>query len=250
VTINLQCGSQEGYSTEQPWVVSAYRPDGSLEPDWLAQLECVLDAADVLGMVVILGLFYFGQDGLLEDENAVETGVRNVIEWLLEREYTNVLIEIDNECDDRYDHEVLKSDRVHELVEIVRGIERGGYRYFVGTSFSGGVVPTDDVVAASDFVLLHGNGVDDPDRIGQMIRTVRNRPSYTEMPVLVNEDDNFDFYDPPNNMLVALANDASWGYFDPGANNYRDGYQCPPVRRGVNTERKEAFFSYLAEITS
>jgi len=60
VIANLQCGSPEGYSDEQPRTVSAYRPDGSLKSAWLDRLERVLDAADRNGPVVILGPFYFG----------------------------------------------------------------------------------------------------------------------------------------------------------------------------------------------
>ncbi len=37
--------------------------------------------------------------------------------------------------------------------------------------------------------------------------------------------------------------------FDPGESNYRDGYQCPPVNRGINMERKREFFAFAMEIT-
>jgi hypothetical protein len=50
-------------------------------------------------------------------------------------------------------------------------------------------------------------------------------------------------------MLAATGEYASWGYFDPGANNYRDGYQCPPVNWRINTERKVAFFTKVTELT-
>ena len=41
-TLNLQGGSPEGYSREQPWHNSAFTRDGSLRPDYLARLlECV-----------------------------------------------------------------------------------------------------------------------------------------------------------------------------------------------------------------
>jgi hypothetical protein len=251
VTVNLQCGSPEGYSDEQPWIVSAYREDGSLKSAWMHRLERVLDAADRLGMIVILGLFYFGNDDHLADEEAVLTGVENAIDWLLEREYTNVLVEANNECDvPAYDHEILEPHRIHEVIEVIGDRERNGFSYPVGTSFGGGSVPTDDVVEASDFVLMHGNGVEDPERIGEMVREVRERPAYEPMPVLFNEDDHFDFYDPPSNMSTAIENYASWGYFDPGENNYRDGYQCPPTNWGINTDRKQEFFRYLDEVTS
>ena len=47
-------------------------PTGSLRPEYMARLETILDKADELGMVVILGVFYFGQDERLKDEAAVK----------------------------------------------------------------------------------------------------------------------------------------------------------------------------------
>src|SRR6476659_2412096 len=70
-TINLQGGSPEGYSKEQPWHNSAIEADGTLRADYLGRLERILDRADELGMVPILGYFYFGQDERLKDEAAV-----------------------------------------------------------------------------------------------------------------------------------------------------------------------------------
>src|ERR1043166_8141939 len=60
MTLNLQGGSPQGYSAKQPWHNSALKEDGSLRPDYMNRLRRVLDRADELGMVVILGLFYFG----------------------------------------------------------------------------------------------------------------------------------------------------------------------------------------------
>lgn len=249
VTVNLQCGSPEGYSDDQPWTVSAYRPDGSLKPAWLDRLRRVLDRADDLGMVVILGLFYFGQDGVLEDETAVIDGVDDAVEWLLENEYANVLIEVNNECDVNYDHEILAPERVPELIERVAGTGRAGFRYPVGTSFSGGTVPTAGVLDVSDFVLMHGNGVEDPERIREMVRETRDLPTYEPMPILFNEDDHFCFGS-ESNVRAAIEARASWGYFDPGENDYWHGYQSPPVRWEINTARKKAFFGYLDGVTA
>ena len=47
-TINLQGGSPQGYSAEQPWVNSAFASDGTLRTDYLARLERVIDRADEL----------------------------------------------------------------------------------------------------------------------------------------------------------------------------------------------------------
>jgi hypothetical protein len=50
-------------------------------------------------------------------------------------------------------------------------------------------------------------------------------------------------------MLSAVGAYASWGFFDPGKSDYRDGYQCPPVNWGINTPRKKAFFGLLKIVT-
>jgi hypothetical protein len=193
-TLNLQGGSPQGYSKEQPWHNSAFTADGGLRPDYLARLERILDRADELGMAVILGLFSFGQDERLRDEAAVQRGVDNAVGWVLRQGYRNVLIEVNNECDvPRYDHPILRPGRVHELIGRVRGIGRDGRRLLAGTSFAGGSVPVESVVRASDFLLLHGNGQDSPDRLSALIRKTRAVPGYRAMPVLVNEDDHFDF---------------------------------------------------------
>src|SRR5262249_34164713 len=169
---------------------------------------------------------------------------------LLDKGYRNVLVELNNECDVRsYDHDILKPPRIHELIEMVKAMNKGGRRLLVGTSFGGGSPATSNVVKASDFLLLHGNGADDPARIRRMIETSRNADGYRPMPVLVNEDDHFRFDEPDNHMMAALRLYVSWGYFDPGKSDYSDGYQCPPVNWGINTERKRQFFTRLKEVT-
>jgi len=243
-TINLQGGSPEGYSKAQPWINSAIAADGSLRPDYMSRLASILDRAAQLGMAPILGIFYFGQDQQVKDEAAVKRAVRNTVNWVFDRGYRNVLLEIDNECDvASYDHDILKPSRVHELIDMAKSIRRKGRRLLVGTSFGGGAVPSPSVVASSDFLLMHGNDVKDPARIASMVVQARQVSGYRSMPVLFNEDDHFDFDRPVNNMLAALSAYASWGYFDP------EGYQSPPVNWGIDTPRKLAFFNLLKEVT-
>ncbi len=250
VTLNLQGGSPQGYSKEQPWHNSAFNADGSLRADYLKRLERIINRADQLGMVVILGYFYFGQDQRLKDEAAVKSGVVNATNWLLKKGWRNLLIEVNNECNIKaYDHAILKEDRVHELINMVKEMTNKGRRLLVGTSYGGGAIPTTNVVKASDFLLLHGNGVKDPNRIAEMVTITRRDPAYRPMPILFNEDDHFDFDQPTNNMMKAVGAYASWGYFDPGKSDYSDGYQCPPVNWGINTERKQAFFKLLKQMT-
>jgi hypothetical protein len=249
-TINIQGGSPQGYSRDQPWHNSGFRPDGTLRQDYLRRLERILDRADDLGFAPIVGYFYFGQDQRLTDDAAVIRGVKEATNWLHSKGYRNILVEVNNECDNRsYDREILKIARVHELIALVQSISRDGRRFPAGVSLNGGRVPAENIVRTSDFLLLHGNGVSDPERISEMVREARHVPGYRPMPILFNEDDHFDFDKPVNNMMKAVGAYASWGYFDPGTSNYSDGYQCPPVRWGINTERKKAFFGLLEEVT-
>jgi len=248
-TINLQGGSPQGYSKEQPWHNSAITEDGSLRKEYMTRLDRILDRGDELGMAVILGVFYFGQDQRLRDEEAVKRALDNAVDWIFDRGYMNVIIEVNNECNVRYDHDILKQERVHELIERVKSRTRNGWRLLVSTSYGGGTVPKENVVRSADFLLMHGNGVKDPRRIAEMVREVREMPVYTPKPILLNEDDHFDFDKPDYNMRAAIEEHASWGFFDPGEHNYRDGYQCPPVNWGINTDRKKAFFGKLKEVT-
>lgn len=248
-TINLQGGSPEGYSKEQPWHNSAINQDGSLREDYLRRLTQILDRADALGMVAIVGYFYFGQDERLRDEAAIIRAVDNATDWLAEHRHSNVLVEINNECNVRYDHGILRPERVHELITRVKNRQHNGGRFLVGTSYGGGTIPDRNVIETSDFLLLHGNGVSDPNRIAEMVRATRAVPGYRSKPILFNEDDHFQFDQPMNNFVASLREYASWGYFDPGKSNYADGYQSPPVRWELNTERKRQFFQLLGEIT-
>ena len=248
-TLNLQGGSPEGYSNQQPWHNSAFEADGSLRSDYLARLERILNRADELGLAVMLGCFYFGQDERLRDEAAVVQAVDNMLAWLEAHPWRHLLLEVNNECNVRYDHAILRPDRVHELITRIQQRVHEGRRFLVGTSYGGGTIPKENVVRASDFILIHGNGVSDPSRLAEMVRRTRQVSGYTPKPILFNEDDHFDFDQPRNNFLAALDEYASWGYFDPGKNNYQDGYQSPPVRWDLNTPRKQAFFHLVSEIT-
>ncbi len=261
VTLNLQGGSPYGYSgNPQTWVNSAFRADGSLDKKYMNRLAKILNRADELGMVVILGYFYFGQDQHLTDEKAVIAGVRKATKWVLTKGYRNVILEINNECDinrlskkvtvNGYNHAILDAPRVHELINLAKSIRQKRRGLLVSTSFVGGSIPTDNVLAVSDFVLLHGNSVKEPEKIADMVKTVRAKATYKGSPLVFNEDDHFDFDQPMNNFVAATGQHASWGYFDYRMKNesFVDGYQSVPVDWGIESARKRGFFELLKKM--
>jgi hypothetical protein len=253
VTLNLQGGSPEGYSKTQPWHNSAINTNGTLDDKTMARLAKVIDKADELGMVVILGLYYFGQDQRVKDEQAVIAGVDNAIDWLIAKKCTNVLVEVNNECDVKaYDHDILKPERVHELIERVkhRSAEQM-HPLLVSTSYGGRAIPKPNVVKTADFLLLHGNGANNPQIITDMVLKTRKVAGYRSMPILFNEDDHFNFDQPSNNFIAAVNEYASWGYFDyrKQGEKFDEGYQSVPVNWKTSSQRKQGFFQLLSEIT-
>jgi hypothetical protein len=255
-TINFQGGSPRGYSREQPWRNSAFETDGALKPAYLARLEKILDRADELGMVPMIGYFYFGQEPHMRDEQAIIKATENATDWLLAKGYTNVLVEIANECDIIYKHEIVKAARGDELIKHVQQRSAGkvnapAKRLLVSTSMSGGKLASAPIVASADFILLHGNGVRDPARISEMVEQTRAMPQYRGQPIVFNEDDHFDFEKQQNNMLAAVSRYAGWGYFDyrMASEGFDEGFQSVPVNWQISSARKRGFFDLLTTMT-
>ena len=72
-------------------------------------------------MVAILGVFYFCQDERISDEQGVLRALDNVVEWVLGKDFRNILLEVNKECNfKKYEHEVLQPHRIHELIQRVK----------------------------------------------------------------------------------------------------------------------------------
>lgn len=257
--VNLQGGSPEGYSREQPWHNSAIQADGTLRANYLDRLDRIITKADEIGMVIMVGIFYFGQDQRLEDDAAVMRAVENTVDWVAAKGYRNVLLEIANECDNQaYDRDIIKAPRILELIKLARArAATHDLTLPVSTSYNGGRIPAPEVVREADFVLLHGNGVRDPQRMTEMIKTVRAMEDYTPKPIINNEDDrpwrdeHQGWGDEGNNFVACVKEYASWGYFDfrQRDETFDEGFQSIPANWRISSPRKQAFFEKLATIT-
>ena len=69
------------------------------------------------------------------------------------------------------------------------------------------------------------------------------------MPVVVNEDPNFSFSEPSNHLLASIEEYVSWGYYEQGQSNYRDGFQSLPVNWTISTDNKKQFFELVKKVT-
>jgi hypothetical protein len=257
IAFNVQGGSPMGYGWHQPWHTSGYTPDGRLLPDYRSRLLRVLDAVDANGMVAVLGYFYVSATPALADEAAFLRAADEITDLVCDGGYTNVLIEVANEADiARWTAESIKPARSHELVARVQSRSKGRVktpagRLLVSTSFATAAPIPERLLQTADYVLYHGNGLPTPQAVHARAKSIRATAGYRGQPLLINEDDHFDFDKPENNMLAAIEEYSGWGYFDYRQirEPFEDGYQSLPVDWGINSPRKKGFFSLLAQVT-
>lgn len=199
-TICLQ-GGMPGYEGA---VNSAFQPNGSLRPTYLARMERVILACDQHGVVVILGLYYQRQSGILRNQEAVRAGVVNAARWVQERGFGNVLLEIANE----YPHSGFAHDQIRspkgqaELIRLARQTAPG---LLVSASGYGDGRIDPEVAEAADFLLPHWNST----KVEQIPARIELLKKFGK-PIVANEDDKIG-----SNAVAALhvtvQNGASYG---------------------------------------
>lgn len=186
---------------------SGFGADGEIDEDYAERIGLIIEACDRLGMVVILELFYFGQDSVFKDDAGIRAAVDNAVDFVCGRGYRNVIIEIANEVmGGHYHHDLLKPGQVAELIERARGRAEKVHnvRLLVSTSEAAmlaerqwTVDQIDRVFSASDLVLLHGgDGIDHGDvgdhtEVARKIDMIKSRGWYGERPrpIVFNESD-------------------------------------------------------------
>jgi hypothetical protein len=264
VTVGLQGGGPI-YSPDiyDRYINSAFNWDGSLKPPYFERLHRVLTSADQVGMVVILNFFYWQQNRKFVNYDAIRTAARLASEWILENDFCNALVDVNNEV--KEGPGILESEGIHELIEIIQSTTRGGRRLLVGTSIHPwNHQPPGKWSTNVDFFLPHGND-SYAGKLRSELRALKLSDVYTQnpRPILINED-SIDI----TNLDVAVDEGASWGFYSQGFGScYRDyrwdwtlhdredtyqklsGYQTPPINWGINTDFKKMFFSRIRTIT-
>jgi len=202
---------QGGFPGYEGAVNSAFEFDGTLRDSYMLRVARVIDACDRAGAAVILGCFYQRQDQILRDEEAVRGGLAKLLGWLAARPYRNVLLEIANEFPHGgFDHPILGTPAGQ--VELLALAERLAPNLLVSTSGIGDGRLHEDVAAASDFLLVHFNGVapnDIPPRIAALRRFGK--------PIVCNEDDKTGA-DAARAARLSVGAGASWGFMHEAVN--------------------------------
>jgi hypothetical protein len=185
----------------------------------------------------------------------VLAAVDHTVAWQLAQGYRHVVVEIATVIGGgMYHHPIFEVGRAHELIARVRErsagrVESRAGRLLASTSMMFGH-PPGRIMALADVVLLHGNAAKRPARLAGAIDTCRAEPAWRGQPLVVNEDDHFDFDQPDNAMLTALRRRVGWGLFDyrMEGEGFDDGFQSVPVNWQISSPRKRAFFDLLARV--
>ena len=197
-----------------------------IDPDYLERLDGLICAADQLGMVVILSLFYPGQsNNRMMDGLHIENSLESACTFIKDHAYTNIILEICNEYDLNTNHPILGTSE--GVASLIRRAKRLLPNVPVGCSLMGGNI-NKEVTEASDIVLIHGNG-QSRGHYYNMIKQVKEWAG--DKPILCNEDSQA-----LGNMMVSMKEHVSWGYY----NNMTK--QEPPVYWGI-TEGEDRFFA-------
>jgi hypothetical protein len=247
VTVGMQGGGPEPtFPADQPNESSGFARNGTPLPAYLTRLTSVLAGAARARLVPIISLFYQGQVERLDGDAAVATAVDAMVDWLVAGGHApHVVLEIANEVGCAAFPPSLQPEAVHLL--IARAAARAQGALLVSTSFLPSVTPPPDAaVAASAFVTLHCNGLTAAE-IGARIAGVKGTAAWQAhpKPIVFNEcGTNLTAMD------AAIAGGASWGYYDQGRSDYKDGFQAPPTNWNLSAAPlKHAFFARLAQYT-
>ena len=152
-------------------LVSAYSPDGSLKPEWMARLDRLLKAADQRGLIVCLVLFQQDQDEALESPEAIVAAAGNVARHLIERDARNVIVDVADAWDEpegRWDHRRFVPRYVELLIRAVREqFQHASFSLPIGASSGSGMLYPMSLARLCDLVLLQGDGRTPADKLAR-----------------------------------------------------------------------------------
>ncbi len=170
-------------------LVSAYRPDGTLKPAWIARLDRLIKAANREGLIVCLVLFQQDQDEVLSSPEALVAAAKNVASHLIEADARNVMIDVADAWDEpegRWDHRRFVPRYVEYLIRAVRDqFNEADFSLPIGASSGSGMLYPMSLARLCDVVLLQGNGSTAADKLARS----RQFKEYRR-PVLMVSDSN------------------------------------------------------------
>ena len=234
---------------------SALKSDGSLDFDYLKNAEEIIKSAYNSGLAVLVNILSSSCEDIFEDEFALLNGILNAADWLSEKKFTNVLVNITDVSHTFYKSSVLNNGRIINVLKSVR--ERVKNKLILGMgikSFSGiSDKNIAEYIKLSDFIPLYSNSAvtSHNNNTKKMLentyffREQMNKTNIDVPIIMAKGDDLSEQYNSygKNNLLEALENNISWCYYD------KDGFVILPVNWKKNSSsEKKRFFEIVENI--
>ncbi|MCL1858504.1 MAG: hypothetical protein FWF92_04650 [Oscillospiraceae bacterium] len=229
---------------------SALKSNGSLDFDYLENAEEIIKSADNLGFIVLLNILSPSCENIFEDEFAIITGIFNIIDWILNKKFSNILVNITDISHTFYKSSVLNNNRIIDILKSVKNkvennlILGAGIKSFANLNAK----KLEDYIESSDFIPVYANYTKSNHNTKKMLENIYffnklMRETGREVPVIMAKGDNLDEkYNSygKNNLIESLENNISWCYYD------KDGFVILPVDWDKNSSpEKKRFFDIV-----
>ena len=232
ITVGVQGGSPCGSSWPCDAAglnvrdTSGFALDGSLRMPFFERLGSIIEEADRLGMVIIVQYFYLDQVWrLFRSDEDIARAADAATDWILDRGYTNVILDVANEndfcgraawdacgengmalCCEQHKFKYLHwppHGNHGDLLERIRNRAHArGKKLPLSASYVGGMLPHAGDLPHVDFINMHGNNLWEPAyacreghagcaMLGKMVDIVRGYNTFKAhpKPILFSEDD-------------------------------------------------------------
>lgn len=232
---------------------SAFKSDGSLDFDYLENAERIIRAADGAGLLVLVNMFSASSEDIFEDELAVVNGAFNAADWLLQKKFPNVMVNIADVSHTFYKSSVLCGGGAVKILTSLK--QRAGGRLILGAGVrSFRHIPANSIgryIDHSDFIPIYSNTENSQSEYNtkKMLGDIyylqkAAKEQGANVPVIVAKGDDlsekYNSYG-KNNLTEALENGVSWCYYD------REGFVILPVDWDKNSSAEKKNFFETAE---
>lgn len=228
---------------------SAVKSDGSLDFFYLENAEEIITAADNLGFIVLLNILSPSCEYIFEDEFAIINGIFNIIDWIINKKFRNILVNITDISHTFYKSSVLNGDKIINILKSIKEKTNAKDNIILGAgikSFANiNQKNIDEYILFSDFIPVYANYTNSNHNTKKMIENIYffkklMQKNNKDLPIIMAKGDDlsekYNSYG-KNNLIEALENKISWCYYD------KDGFVILPVSWDKNSSiEKKRFF--------
>jgi len=202
---------------------SAVNSDGSLNFDFLKNAEEIINAADSLNFIVLVNILSPSCEDIFEDEFSIINGILNITEWILEKKFSNVIVNLTDVSHTFYKSSVLTGTGIIKILKSVKEKTKDNIIFGAGiksfTNISEKYI--NEYIKLSDFIPIYTNSAISAKPAGNTKKMLENifffrQTTHNTPIIMVKGDDLSERYNAygKNNLFEALENNISWCYYN------------------------------------